>query len=87
MINKIGGEYKLKEIRIGPGYEFQLSKGLLEELKPVAGNVIVLDKKPNGILVRLCSNSWDDIFANKLQMTQKPTALDLSKVSGDDLLF
>jgi hypothetical protein len=77
----------LKLIRVGPDYESQLSKELAEELKPMTGDVIVIDKALDGVLVRICSYSWDDIFAQKLQMTQKPTALDLSEVSGDDFLF
>jgi hypothetical protein len=77
----------LKMIRIEPGYELQLSKELAEELKPIAGDVILIDKTPEGIWVHTCSYSWDDIFAQKLPMTQKPTALDLSEVSGDDFLF
>jgi hypothetical protein len=40
------------------------------------------------ILERPCPPAeWDEIFADKLSMGQQPSALDLSEVSGDDLLL
>jgi hypothetical protein len=39
--------------------------------------------KPN----ELNKATWDDVFAQKLQMGRQPFALDLSEVSGDDFLF
>jgi len=50
--------------------------------------IAALEKTPAGILVRPCpSATWDEIFADKLPMGQPPSALDLSEVSGDDLLL
>ena len=49
---------------------------------------VALEKTVAGILVRPCETvSWDDIFAKKLPMGQNVFALDLSEVSGDDILF
>ncbi|HMV47271.1 MAG TPA: hypothetical protein PLD20_30560 [Blastocatellia bacterium] len=31
--------------------------------------------------------NWDRVFANKLRMKEKPYAIDLSEVSGDDFLY
>jgi len=48
----------------------------------------LLEKTEVGILVRpRRAVSWDEIFAQKLAPPQPPTALDLSEVSGDDLLL
>lgn len=50
--------------------------------------IAALEKTAEGILVRPCPNAtWDEIFADKLPMGQQPSALDLSEVSGDDLLL
>jgi hypothetical protein len=47
-----------------------------------------LEKTSEGILVRPCPPmTWNEIFAEKLVMGQQPSALDLSEVSADDLLF
>jgi hypothetical protein len=52
------------------------------------GNIAALEKTAEGILVRPCHTAaWDDIFADKLPMGQQQVALDLSEVSGDDLLL
>jgi hypothetical protein len=52
------------------------------------GGVVLLEKTESGILVRPCHPvSWDAIFAEKLSMAALPAALDLSEVSGDDLLL
>lgn len=49
---------------------------------------VALEKTVAGILVRPCETaSWDEVFAKKLPMGQNVFALDLSEVSGDDLLF
>jgi hypothetical protein len=51
-------------------------------------DIAALEKTAEGILVRPCRPAtWDEIFADKLSMGQQPSALDLSEVSGDDLLF
>ena len=50
--------------------------------------VVELEKTADGILVRSCpAMAWKDIFAHKLPMGKAPSKLDLSEVSGDDLLF
>jgi hypothetical protein len=47
-----------------------------------------LEKTAEGILVRPCrAVTWDEVFADKLPMGQQPSVLDLSDVSGDDLLL
>jgi hypothetical protein len=51
-------------------------------------SVAALEKTEGGIWVRPCSPvTWDEIFADKLPMGQQPQGLDLSEVSGDDLLL
>jgi hypothetical protein len=50
------------------------------ELFSSTRNTVVVDspaRKPN----------WDRVFANKLRMKEKPYAIDLSEVSGDDFLY
>lgn len=50
--------------------------------------VVVLEKTAAGILVRPREALiWDEIFAQKLSMRQNVFAMDLSEMSGDDLLF
>ncbi|MCI0525243.1 MAG: hypothetical protein L0Y75_08290 [Acidobacteria bacterium] len=41
----------------------------------------------NGMSDRSDKATWDDVFAQKLQIGKQPFALDLSEVSGDDFLF
>lgn len=51
-------------------------------------NVATLEKTATGILVRPHRTlTWDEVFADKLQMGQYVFALDLSEVSGDDFLL
>lgn len=51
-------------------------------------NIVALEKTAAGILVRPClSATWEEIFAEKLPMGQRLSVLDLSEVSGDDLLL
>ena len=48
---------------------------------------VVIERVDNGILIRpYTQQTWDDIYAEKLKMGN-PSALDLSEVSGDDLIF
>jgi bifunctional DNA-binding transcriptional regulator/antitoxin component of YhaV-PrlF toxin-antitoxin module len=68
------------------GHKIQLPAEWAAELG--LENVAILEKTETGILVRPCSPAtWDEIFADKLPMGQQPLALDLSEVSGDDLLL
>jgi hypothetical protein len=49
---------------------------------------VALEKGPNGIIVRSCSDiTWDEVFADKLFVGSCVTAPDLSEVSGDDYLI
>ncbi len=51
-------------------------------------NVVGLEKTPQGILVRSCSEViWAEIFADKLPMNSPSDADDSFEVSGDNLLF
>jgi hypothetical protein len=51
-------------------------------------HIAALEKTTEGILVRpFRTATWDEIFADKLPMGQQPSTLDLSEVSGDDLLL
>ncbi len=48
---------------------------------------VVLEKTNDGILIRpYTAQTWDEVYAEKLKMGT-PSALDLSEVSGDDLIF
>jgi len=48
---------------------------------------VVLEKTNDGILTRpRTAQTWDDIYAEKLKIGT-PSRLDLSEVSGDDLIF
>jgi len=75
--------------RIAPieaGHKIQLPA----EWAPDLGmeGVVLLEKTETGILIRPCHPvSWDAIFAEKLSMSAFPAALDLSEVSGDDLVL
>jgi hypothetical protein len=51
-------------------------------------HIALLEKTPEGILISPCPVvRWDEIFTDKLPIGSQPSALDLSEVSGDDLLF
>jgi hypothetical protein len=50
--------------------------------------VAALEKIAEGLLVRPCRPAdWDTVFSEKLNMGQQASAMDLSAVSGADLLF
>ncbi|MBI4641139.1 MAG: hypothetical protein HY731_10620 [Candidatus Tectomicrobia bacterium] len=71
---------------IGAGHTIQIPAEWAAELG--LEKFVVLEKAANGILVRpSCTATWDEIFADKLSMSQQPYALDLTEVSGDDLLL
>lgn len=71
---------------IEAGHKIQLPAEWAAELG--LEKVVALEKTTAGILVRPCPvTTWDEVFADKLQMGQQPSALDLSEVSGDDLLL
>jgi hypothetical protein len=68
------------------GHKIQLPVEWVKELG--LENIAALEKTLEGILVRPWPvATWDEIFADKLSMKHQPFALDLSEVSGDDLVF
>jgi hypothetical protein len=68
------------------GHRIQLPADWAAELG--LEKVVELEKTSQGILVRSCpAMTWKDIFDHKLPMGKVPSTLDLSEVSGDDLLF
>ena len=77
---------------IEPGYGIQLPEEWAEALG-LKGEV-VLAQTIEGILVRASPNTsqnmtWDDVFATKLAVRpgDASNTLEISEVSGDDLLF
>jgi hypothetical protein len=67
--------------RLGP-----LPADWVEELG--LGERAALVRTEEGILIRPCPRlTWDEVFANPLPMPTDPPVLDLSEISGDDLLF
>jgi hypothetical protein len=76
----------MKITPVEPGHKIQLPADWVTELG--LEYLAALEKTAEGILVRPChAATWDEIFADKLPVGQQPCALDLSDVSGDDLLF
>jgi hypothetical protein len=76
----------MKITTIEPDHRIQLPADWVAELG--LEHIAALEKTAEGILVRPCRTAtWDEIFADKLPMGQQPAALDLSDVSGDDLLL
>ena len=76
----------MKITPVEPDHRIQLPADWATELGLEC--VAALEKTAEGILVRPCRNvTWDEIFADKLPMGQHLGPLDLSDVSGDDLLL
>ena len=76
----------MRKIPVELEYKIQIPAEWAEELG--LKNTVTLEKTPTGIMVRPCYTlTWDEIFAEKLTIGQQIFALDLSGVSGDDLLF
>ena len=76
----------MKITSIEPGHKIQLLAEWAVEFR--LEHMAALEKTAEGILVRPCRTAtWDEIFADKLPMGQQPFGLDLSDVSGDDLLL
>lgn len=76
----------MKITPVEPDYRMQLPADWAAELG--LEHIAALEKTAEGILVRPCSPAtWDEIFADKLSMGQQISALDLSDVSGADLLL
>jgi hypothetical protein len=76
----------MKITPVEPDYRIQLPADWVAELG--LEYIAALEKTAEGILVRPCRTvTWDEIFVDKLPMGQQLSVLDLSNVSGDDLLF
>jgi bifunctional DNA-binding transcriptional regulator/antitoxin component of YhaV-PrlF toxin-antitoxin module len=76
----------MRKIPVEIEYKIQIPAEWAEELG--LKNIIMLEKTSTGIMVRPCYTlTWDEIFAEKLTIGQPVFAMDLSEVSGDDLLF
>ena len=66
-------------------YKIRLPLDWVKELGLESG--VVLERTDDGILIRPdTAQTWDEIYAEKLKM-EDPSALDLSEVNGDDLIF
>jgi hypothetical protein len=76
----------MKITPIEPDHKIQLPADWATDLG--LEHIAALEKTAVGILVRPCrAVTWDEIFADKLPLGQQPSVLDLSDVSGDDLLL
>jgi bifunctional DNA-binding transcriptional regulator/antitoxin component of YhaV-PrlF toxin-antitoxin module len=76
----------MRKITVEAEYKIKIPAEWVEELG--LKKIVMLEKTSTGIMVRPCYTlTWDEIFAEKLTIGQQVLALDLSEVSGDDLLF
>ena len=75
----------MKTLSLEADYKIELPPEWVVELGLESG--VVLEKTQDGILIRAYPiQTWDEIYAEKLK-TGSTSALDLSEVSGDDLIF
>ncbi|RKU32420.1 hypothetical protein C6496_24025 [Candidatus Poribacteria bacterium] len=75
----------MKTLSLEADYKIELPPEWVEELGLESG--IVLEKTDDGILIRpYPTQTWDEIYAEKLKIGST-SILDLSEVSGDDLIF
>ena len=75
----------MKTLSLESDYKIELPPEWVAELGLESG--VVLEKTHNSILIRPCpAQTWDEIYAKKLKIGST-VALDLSEVSGDDLIF
>ena len=75
----------MKTVSLETDYKIKLPLDWVKELGLESG--IVIERTVDGILLRpYAAQTWDDIYAEKLKMAT-PSALDLSEVSGDALIF
>ena len=75
----------MKTLSLEVNYKIELPRDWVTELGLESG--IVLEKTHNGILIRpRPAGTWDEVYAEKLKIGNT-SALDLSEVSGDDLIF
>ena len=75
----------MKTLPLETDYKIKLPHDWVKELGLEVG--VVLEKTNDGILIRpYTAQTWDEVYAEKLKMGT-PSVLDLSEVSGDDLIF
>ena len=75
----------MKTVPLETDYKIKLPLDWVKELGLESG--VVIERTADGILIRpYAAQTWDDIYAEKLGMGN-PSTLDLSEVSGDDLIF
>ena len=75
----------MKTVSLETDYKIKLPLDWVKELGLESG--IVIERTVDGILIRpYAAQTWDDIYAEKLKMGN-PSALDLSEVSSDALIF
>ena len=75
----------MKTLPLEMDHKIKLPRAWVRELGLESG--VMLERTDEGILIRAyTAQTWDEIYAEKLKMGT-PSALDLSEVSGDDLIF
>ena len=75
----------MKTLALETDYKIKLPIDWVKELGLESG--VVIERTHDGILIRpYTAQTWDDIYADKLKI-ENPSELDLSEVSGDDLIF
>jgi bifunctional DNA-binding transcriptional regulator/antitoxin component of YhaV-PrlF toxin-antitoxin module len=75
----------MRTLSLETDYKIKLPIDWVKELGLESG--IVIERTDDGILIRpYTAQTWDEIYAEKLKIGT-PSALDLSEVSGDDLIF
>ena len=75
----------MKTLALETDNKIKLPRDWVKELGLESG--VVLERTDDGILIRPhAAQTWDEVYAEKLKMG-KSSALDLSEVSGDDLIF
>jgi len=75
----------MKTLALETDYKIKLPLDWMKELGLESG--VVLEKTDDGILIRPhTAQTWDEVYAEKLKMG-KSSALNLSEVSGDGLIF
>ena len=75
----------MKTLSLEIDHKIKLPLDWVKELGLESG--VVLEKTDDGILIRpYTAQTWDEIYAEKLKIGTL-SALDLSEVSGDDLIL
>ena len=75
----------MKTLALETDYKIKLPFDWVKELGLESG--VVLERTDDGILIRpSLAQTWDEIYAEKLKIGNT-SVLDLSEVSGDDLIF